>query len=64
MNIIQNPTTEKIAELIEQSEMKAAKWLKDLESGDLYYWPADWVQHASVAADLKLKDWEKGISVK
>ena len=61
MNILLNPTKEKIAELIEQSEMKAANWLKCLETGDLFYWPADWVQHASVAFELKLKEWEKGI---
>lgn len=64
MNLVQNPNQSKIAELIAQSEMQAVKWLKDLETGDMYYWPADWVQHASVANELKLKHWEKGIEVR
>lgn len=61
MNILQNPSEEKIQELIQQSEMKAANWLRDLETDDLFYWPADRAQHASVASELALVNWEKGV---
>lgn len=62
MNILQNPSQEKVAELIEQSEMKAAKWLKDLETGDLFYWPADWNEHSRIAETLQIKVYKKGIA--
>ena len=43
MLISHNPDQQKINELISQSEQKAAKWLKDLDTGELWYWPAGWI---------------------
>ena len=63
MHPVFNPDKEKISELINLSEQKAAKWLKDLDTGNLWYWPASWVTHANVAAELGIKDYEKGIVV-
>ena len=63
MLLTQDPSKEKIQELIEQSEMKAAKWIKDLEDGHVYYWPASWTTHAQMAGKLQIKDYEKGIAV-
>jgi len=63
MHPILNPDKDKIQELINLSEQKAAKWLKDLDTGDLWYWPASWVIHANVAAKLKIKHYDKGIMV-
>ena len=61
MLITQDPTEEKIQELIKLSEMKAAKWLKDTEDGHIYYWPDNWTTHAQMADQLQIKDYEKGI---
>lgn len=58
---ILNPDELKIKSLIERSELQAAKWLKDLETGDVWYWPADWVTHATMATILKIEDYDKGI---
>ena len=58
-----NPDQQKINELIQKSEMKAAKWLKNLDSGDLWYWPADWTSHHDMAIELHIKNYEKGIVV-
>ncbi len=64
MQTYQNPSKEKIQELIQQSEQKAAKWLKDIEDGNIYYWPADWTSHAQMADILQIKDYDKGIVTK
>ena len=61
MQISQNPSPEEIQELISQSDQKAAKWLKNLDTGDLWYWPADWTTHAQMAGELGIEDYEKGI---
>ena len=63
MHPILNPGREKINELIQLSEQKAVKWLKDLDTGNLWYWPASWVTHSRMAAELGIKDYEKGIAV-
>jgi len=58
-----NPPQDKISELIQQSEQKAAKWLKDLDTGDLWYWPAaDWTSHHDMAKTLHIENYEKGIA--
>lgn len=59
---IKNPTKEEIKEIIGQSEHKAAKWLKDTATGDMYYWPAEVYQHAAVAAAMKVADYTKGLA--
>ena len=63
MHPILNPNKEKIQELIQLSDQKAAKWLKDLDTGNLWYWPASWVVHANMASKLRIKDYEKGIVI-
>lgn len=61
MLLTKNPSEEKVQQLIEHSEHKYAKWLKDLEGGDLYYWPASWTTHSQMAGKLQIKDYEKGV---
>ena len=56
-----NPTDDRIKEIIALSEHRAAKWLKDLETGDLWYWPADWTTHSKKAEELQVQDYDKGI---
>ena len=63
MHPVLNPGKEKISELIELSDQKAAKWRKDLDAGNLWYWPASWVTHASMAMRLKIKHYDKGVVV-
>ena len=60
---VRNPTKEEIKSLIDQSEHKAAKWLKDSATGDIYYWPAEIYQHMAVASALKIEDYTKGLAV-
>ena len=62
MLITKNPSEEKIQFLIEQSKDKFANWLKDLEDGDFYYWPAGWTSHIQMAQKLQLTQFEKGIA--
>lgn len=64
MLLLEDPSKEKIEWLINQSQQKAANWLKDLEDGHVYYWPADWTTHAQMANKLQIKEYEKGIAVK
>jgi len=61
MHPVLNPGKVKISELIELSDQKAAKWLKDLNTGNVWCWPSSWVTHANMAAELKIEDYEKGI---
>ena len=63
MHPVLNPDKGKISELIEMSDQKAAKWLKDLDTDNLWYWPASWVTHANMAAKLGIKHYDKGIVV-
>jgi len=63
MLLKQNPTQEEIAEIINGSEHKAAKWLKDKKTGDIWYWPAEQSFHASVAQSQGVEDYEKGMAV-
>ena len=59
---IRNATKEEVKALIDQSEHKAAKWLKDATTGDIYYWPAEIYQHAAVASAMKIADYTKGLA--
>ena len=61
MLITENPTNEKILQLIGHSEMKAVKWLKDLDGGDVYYWSSDWRPHDSAAGEFRINEYENGI---
>lgn len=61
MKISKNPGEEKIKEYCNLSKYAAAKWLKDMESGDVFAWPAGSEQHAAVAAALGIEKYEKGL---
>jgi len=63
MSVTRNPSEDKVAELIAQSDPKAAKWFRDLEARELRYWPVDWVTYSKVAKKLDIGDYEKGIAV-
>ncbi len=60
MLITKNPTKDKVEWLIGQSEQKIANWLRDLEDGDLYYWPAGYTSHDQMVQKLQLREYEKG----
>lgn len=62
MQISCNPSPEQISRLIALSKHKAAKWIKDLDTGDTWYWPADDTFHASVAKFVHVTNYEKGIA--
>lgn len=61
MLITENPSKDKLEKLIDLSEIKAVKWLKDLDGGQKYYWPADWRTHDTIAAVLQIYRYEKGV---
>lgn len=63
MIVARNPTPEKIRELIELSKSDAAKWIKNNETGETWYWPADESFHANMAKILHVTDYEKGIAI-
>lgn len=63
MKLSKNPSNETIRELIEASPCKAAKWIKEIPTGDRYYWPADQALHARVADILHIEEYEKGLAV-
>ncbi len=60
---VRNPTPAEVKGMIDQSEHRAAKWLKDTSTGDTYYWPAEIYQHMAVAYALKIADFTKGLAV-
>ena len=60
---IKNATKEEIQSLIAQSAHKAAKWLEDEATGDVFFWPAEAFQHAEVARAFKIEKYSKGIAV-
>ena len=60
---VRNPTDSQIAEIIARSEHKAVKWIKDLGSGDIYYWEAERAFHRQVAESLSIKVFEKGLAI-
>lgn len=59
--IMHNPSPEQLAELIESSEYKAAKWVR-YRSHFLYCRPEDFT-HAKLAKLASLPEYEKGIAV-
>lgn len=58
-----NPTDSAIAEIITRSEHKAAKWIKDLDTGDIYYWEAEKAFHQQIADTLHIGHFDKGFAV-
>ena len=58
-----NPTKLGIQERCRQSSHNAAKWLKDSETGNTYYWPADEMRHAEFAEQMRITEYTSGIAV-
>lgn len=57
-----NARKDRVKELCEMSAHNAAKWIKDSETGNVYYWPSDQATHAEMAESFKIKDYTKGIA--
>ncbi len=64
MILANNPSEDKIQELIELSKDKAAKWIEDKDSGDKWFWPSDKSFHKDVAKLLHIENYDKGLAVK
>ena len=63
MLLAKTPTSEKSAEIISRSKHHAAKLIKDLDTGDLYYWPAEEKFHRQIAEKMSVDQYDKGIAV-
>ncbi len=63
MLIYCNPGKKKLAKLFAASKYNAAKWVKDLDTGDTYFWPASDVPHKRMAKTLQVKRYDKGLAV-
>lgn len=63
MILLHNPTPETLERLIRESQHKAAKWIKDDETGETWYWPAEMSQHAKMAEHLGITKYTKGLAV-
>jgi len=63
MLIYCDPGKKKLAKLFAASKYNAAKWIKDLDTGDTYYWPASDMPHKRMAKTLQVKRYKKGIAV-
>jgi hypothetical protein len=63
MLISLNPPPEGIIRIIEASKYNAAKWLKDSETGELWYWPAEDFTHADIAKQFGITEYTKGIAI-
>ena len=64
MMLVKNPSPIEIAEIVNGSTEKAAKWLEDLRTGDRWFWPAETAFHRDVATTLGLErqHYKKGIA--
>ncbi|MCP4122543.1 MAG: hypothetical protein GY751_12390 [Bacteroidetes bacterium] len=63
MLIYSDPDEEKLAELFAASEYDSANWIKDLDTGEAYYWPACDMPHKRMAKVLSVDRYEKGVTV-
>ena len=63
MILSHNPDSGEFAVIISRSEQKAAKWIKDTETGDVWAWPAEQAFHAKMAEILHVEKYDKGIAV-
>ncbi len=63
MLIFSDPDDYKLAELFAASECAAANWIKDLDTGETYYWPAGDTSHKRMAKTLQVKRYDKGLVV-
>jgi len=60
MLIYSDPDEKKLAELFAASEYDAASWIKDLDTGEIYYWPTSDLTHQRMAKVLSIARYEKG----
>ncbi len=58
-----NPPKEGIKRIIDASQYKAAKWLRNEKTGETWYWPAEESTHADFAEFAGIDDYTKGIAV-
>jgi len=63
MLIYSNPDDRKLAELFAASEYDAASWIKDLDTGETYYWPANDLPYKRMAKVLSIDRYAKGVMV-
>ncbi len=61
--IYSDPDEKKLAELFAASEYDAANWIKDLDTGETYYWPASDIPHKRMAKVLSVDCYDKGVPV-
>jgi len=61
--IYSDPDEKKLAELFAASEYGAANWIKDLDTGETYYWPASDLPHKRMAKVLSVERYDKGVTV-
>ncbi len=57
-----NARKDRVKELCNSSSHNAAKWIKDNETGNVYYWPSDQATHAEMAESFKITNYTKGIA--
>ncbi len=60
MLIYSEPDEKKLAELFAASEYDAANWIKDLDTGESYYWPASDLSYKRMAKVLSIDHYDKG----
>jgi len=63
MLIYSNPDDRKLAELFAASEYDSANWIKDLDTGETYYWPANDLPYERMAKVLSIDRYAKGVMV-
>ncbi len=63
MLIYSDPDEEKLAELFAASEYDSANWMKDLDTGETYYWPASDLSYERMAKVLSIDRYAKGVTV-
>lgn len=57
-----NARKDRVKELCNSSSHNAAKWIKDNETGDMYFCPEDQGFHAEMAAAVNVVSYTKGIA--
>jgi hypothetical protein len=62
MLIGRNCKPDAINRIIGASKHKAAKWLKDTKTGEIWYWPAEEFKHADIANQFGITEYTKGIA--
>lgn len=63
MYIKRNPSPDEIQQLIANSSEKAARWLCDEDTGDIWYWASDVAFHRDVANVLRIDKYTKGLAI-